>query len=368
MEDLWENIEVPTLSSEALCGRSWGERKRIDTAIRKRDRDDDITRPVSRPALDWAAKWFKWAGKSSSNLAGELGNVVQSRRRTRQRRPISPENSSESRRRIRQNHRISSDLITEENLIDFSIWELLKSWENEASLSGQNVKIPKYYLGTIKSLIQAMACCTMFHKCAMDPLCYSHIELRDNNVDDGVVRTMIRRAGNELRSLQLGHVVPARSTTSLLTESCLHPLFDNNSFIGYYYLIVSNVHIIHRVWNCLRSVHLYNLKSTYEAGLAKILACSNITDLKIVGQFLSNEIFSSFTAKSCRRVEHLFLEARGIQCLFTQALLYFATVGSIIVSGLLDLVTTIPNLTSLTLIGFGLDDATAHSYRGIWLL
>lgn len=50
-----------------------------------------------------------------------------------------------------------------------------------------------------KSLIQAMACCTMFHKCAMDPLCYSHIELRDNNVDDGVVRTMIRRAGNELR-------------------------------------------------------------------------------------------------------------------------------------------------------------------------
>ena len=73
MEDLWENIEVPTLSSEALCGRSWGRgRESIrrlglgrmsDCLKEKRDRDDDITRPVSRPALDWAAKWFKWAGK-----------------------------------------------------------------------------------------------------------------------------------------------------------------------------------------------------------------------------------------------------------------------------------------------------------------
>ncbi|KAL0712144.1 hypothetical protein Bca4012_019122 [Brassica carinata] len=183
-----------------------------------------------------------------------------------------------------------------------------------------------------KSLMQAMACCTMFHKCAMDPLCYSHIELRDNNVDDGVVRTMIHRAGNKLRSLELGQVAyPARSSISssmsLLTGSCLYPLFDNHSFIG----------------NGLRRVHLYNLISTYGAGLDKILACSNITDLKIVGLSLSDEIFKSLTTKSCRRVEHLFLEARGFQC-----------------SGLIALVTTIPNLTSLTLIGFGVDDNTAQ--------
>ncbi|KAJ4874143.1 F-box protein SKIP17 [Raphanus sativus] len=84
-----------------------------------------------------------------------------------------------------------------------------------------------------KSLMQAMACCTMFHKCARDPLCYSHIELINKNVDDGVVRTMIHRAGNKLRFLELGQVAsPARSSMPLLTGSCLYPLFDNHSFIG----------------------------------------------------------------------------------------------------------------------------------------
>ncbi|KAJ0250152.1 hypothetical protein HA466_0143380 [Hirschfeldia incana] len=184
-----------------------------------------------------------------------------------------------------------------------------------------------------KSLMQAMACCTLFHKCAMDPLCYSHIELKDNNVDDGVVRTMIHRAGNKLRSLELGQVSSAaRSSLSSLTGSCLYPLFDNHLFIG----------------NGLRRVHLYNLISTYGAGLDKILACSNITDLKIVGLSIFDEVFMSLTAKSCRRVEHLFVEARGFQN------------GSIVESRLLDLVTTIPNLTSLTVIGFGIDDNTAH--------
>lgn len=185
-----------------------------------------------------------------------------------------------------------------------------------------------------KSLMQAMACCTMFHKCARDPLCYSHIELINKNVDDGVVRTMIHRAGNKLRFLELGQVAsPARSSMPLLTGSCLYPLFDNHSFIG----------------NGLRRVHLYNLISTYGAGLDKILNCSNITDLKIVGLSPSDEIFKSLTTKSCRRVEHLFLEAGGFQY------------GSIIETGLIDLVTTIPNLTSLTVIGFGVDDNKAHT-------
>lgn len=87
-------------------------------------------------------------------------------------------------------------------------------------------------------------------------------------------------------------------------------------------------------------------------------------------RLLSNEIFSPFTAKSCRRVEHLFLSFLFFYSvgLFTQAFLYFATVGSITGSGLVDLVTTIPNLTSLTLIGFGVDDATAHVLIEVWLL
>jgi len=52
-----------------------------------------------------------------------------------------------------------------------------------------------------KSLMQASACCTMFNKCAMDRVCYSHIDLTTaaEDVDNGVVCVMIHRAGKELR-------------------------------------------------------------------------------------------------------------------------------------------------------------------------
>lgn len=51
------------------------------------------------------------------------------------------------------------------------------------------------------SLMQASVCCTMFNKCAMDRVCYSHIDLTmaATNVDNGVVCIMIHRAGKELR-------------------------------------------------------------------------------------------------------------------------------------------------------------------------
>lgn len=52
-----------------------------------------------------------------------------------------------------------------------------------------------------KSLMQASACCTMFNKCAMDRVCYSHIDLTmaAKHVDNGVLCIMIHRAGKELR-------------------------------------------------------------------------------------------------------------------------------------------------------------------------
>lgn len=49
-----------------------------------------------------------------------------------------------------------------------------------------------------KYLVRASACCTMFKKCAMDPLCYSHIEL-PGNAGNKNVRRMILNAGKELR-------------------------------------------------------------------------------------------------------------------------------------------------------------------------
>ncbi|VVB02456.1 unnamed protein product [Arabis nemorensis] len=56
-----------------------------------------------------------------------------------------------------------------------------------------------------KSLMQASASCTMFNKCAMDRLCYSHIDLTTaaKDADNGVVCTMIHRAGKEFMPTQL---------------------------------------------------------------------------------------------------------------------------------------------------------------------
>ncbi|CAA7053747.1 unnamed protein product [Microthlaspi erraticum] len=186
--------------------------------------------------------------------------------------------------------------------------------------------------------MQAMACCTMFKTCAKDPFSYSHINLTTSvsNVSNKIVRTMIRRAGKELRSLELGHVVRSdNSTTPLLTGKCLAPLSDNDGFIG----------------KCLRSIHLYDVKSLQNSlSIDALAACSNITDLKIVGSYKPPEKLLKSLATKCCFIEHLFLETYG-----------FPSSRSRKVSrALVDFLTNNPNLTSLTLIGFRLNDATAQ--------
>jgi len=58
-----------------------------------------------------------------------------------------------------------------------------------------------------KSLMQASACCTMFRKCSIDPLCYSHIDLKmgGKRIFDEIVCSMIHKAGTELRCVILLH-------------------------------------------------------------------------------------------------------------------------------------------------------------------
>ncbi|KAL1225109.1 F-box protein SKIP17 [Cardamine amara subsp. amara] len=192
-----------------------------------------------------------------------------------------------------------------------------------------------------KSLMQAAACCTMFNKCGMERLCYSHIDLTTSSkfADNGVVSTMIHRAGKELRSLKLGRVVrPAGydSTKSMLSGSCLQALAYNHGFIGSH----------------LKSVRLYNLRPMKYRSLSDALSvCSNITDLRIVGLYnLSEELFKSLTIK-CRLIEHLFLETYG----------YPSSLETKTGSSLLEFVSNCPNLTSLTLIRFGLTDEMARN-------
>jgi len=52
-----------------------------------------------------------------------------------------------------------------------------------------------------QSLCYASATCSMFSKCAKDPLCYANLDLTTlvPKVNNAVVATMIQRAGKALR-------------------------------------------------------------------------------------------------------------------------------------------------------------------------
>lgn len=187
-----------------------------------------------------------------------------------------------------------------------------------------------------KSLMQASVCCTMFNKCAMDRVCYSHIDLTmaANNVDNGVVCIMIHRAGKELRSLKLGCV--SRSI-SVLTRSCLAPLSFNHGFAG----------------GLLRSLHLYNLVLMPGKTLSAALSvCANLTDLKVIG-FVSGDKVNPVEhlapiTRNCHLIEHLFLKNCGAADPAT-------------CSTVVEFVNNCPNLSSLTLLQFGVIDAMART-------
>lgn len=143
-----------------------------------------------------------------------------------------------------------------------TIVRVFSSWANDLSIDFWILQV--FSMLDTKSLMQASVCCTLFNKCTMDRLCYTHIDLTTaaRKADSGVVCIMIHRAGKELRwdlffflswtwsmyyfshgsfyvcrSLKLGRV--ARSdgsdpTPSLLNGSFLSPLSYNHGFLGYY--------------------------------------------------------------------------------------------------------------------------------------
>ncbi|KAL9816197.1 putative F-box domain, leucine-rich repeat domain superfamily, F-box-like domain superfamily [Arabidopsis thaliana] len=136
-----------------------------------------------------------------------------------------------------------------------------------------------------KSLMQASACCTMFRKCSIDPLCYSHIDLKmgGKRIFDEIVCSMIHKAGTELRSLKLGRVISSRKGSSF-TSTCLTSVIRNHGGL-------------------LRSLQLYNLVSTGTKSLCALLSvcvssstveafvtsCPSLTTLKLVGFGLKEE-------------------------------------------------------------------------------
>lgn len=215
-----------------------------------------------------------------------------------------------------------------------------------------------------QSLCYAAATCSLFNKCALDPLCYSNIDLTTlvPKVNNAVVSTMIQRAGKALQSLKLG-VVPGPTSSpgscqplvytiqnsvdvsnfswnekktrqgkesSILTRSCLNPISGDNGAAG----------------ALLRRLHLYNIERMDNTSLCVALsACPYLLDLEMVGLHVELRQTLTSVSTSCPLIERLFFESSKT-----------GRDDSLKSPTCVDLVNNCPNLTSLSLRGFKLHD------------
>ncbi|XWS76389.1 hypothetical protein CRYUN_Cryun01aG0172100 [Craigia yunnanensis] len=215
-----------------------------------------------------------------------------------------------------------------------------------------------------QSLCYAAATCSMFNKCAMDPLCYANIDLTTvvPKVNNAVVSTMIQRAGKSLQSLKLG-IVPGPTASrgscqplvytirnsvdvssfswndkktrqgkesSILTRSCLYPLSGDNGATG----------------TLLRRLHLYNMERMDNASLCVALeACPSLLDLEIVGLHVDLRQTLMSVSSNCHLIERLFFKSSKT-----------GRDDSLKSPTCVDLVNNCPNLSSLSLRGFKLHD------------
>ncbi|KAK6940806.1 hypothetical protein RJ641_030337, partial [Dillenia turbinata] len=227
-----------------------------------------------------------------------------------------------------------------------------------------DLTIKVFSLLDTQSLCYAAATCSMFYKCAMDPMCYSNIDLTTvvPKVNNAVVSTMVQRAGKVLRSLKLG-IVPGPTASfgssqplvytirnsidasgfswndkrsrqgkesSFLTRSCLISLTAGNGAAG----------------ALLRRLHLYNIERMDNAALCTALAaCPSLLDLEIVGLHVELRQTLESVSTNCHLIERLFFESSKT-----------GRDDSLKASTCVDLVNNCPHLNSLALRGFKLHD------------
>ncbi|KAL0921676.1 hypothetical protein M5K25_008773 [Dendrobium thyrsiflorum] len=215
-----------------------------------------------------------------------------------------------------------------------------------------------------RSLCYAAAACSMFSKCAGDPLCYCNIDLtaKDPKVNNTVVSTMIQRAGKNLQSLKLGmwpnpatneDVIRCTSYSSrnsmellglswterrprqgkepcILTRSCLLALGADGAAAG----------------ALLRSLHLYNIDKMDGPGFSIALsACPSLLDLEVVGLRIELRQILDSVSTNCHSIERLFVESSET-----------GSDDSLKSPTCVDLVNGCPHIMSLTLRGFKLND------------
>ncbi|KAK7242999.1 hypothetical protein RIF29_37781 [Crotalaria pallida] len=216
-----------------------------------------------------------------------------------------------------------------------------------------------------QSLCYASATCSLFNKCAKDPMCYANLDLTTlvPKVNNAVVATMIQRAGKALRSLKLGVVHGASALpgscqpfvycmrnavvdvsnfswndkrsrqgreSSILTRCCLSPLSGDGGATG----------------ALLRKLHLYNIERMDNASLGVALsACPSLLDLEIVGLHVELRTTLISVSSCCHLIERLFFESSKT-----------GRDDSLKMQTCSELVHSCPNITSLSLRGFKLHD------------
>ncbi|KAI3732397.1 hypothetical protein L1987_63602 [Smallanthus sonchifolius] len=216
-----------------------------------------------------------------------------------------------------------------------------------------------------QSVCYAAATCSLFQKCAADPLCFADIDLITlvPKVNNGVVSSMIRRAGNALQSIKLGVLPPCASPlfcssepliysirnssdasgvswndkrsrqgkeSSILTRSCLSYLSENGGAPG----------------ARLRRLHLFNIERMDNAALlASLSACPSLRDLEIVGLHVELRQTLESVSKHCPLIERLVFESSKTG---RDDGLKYPTCN--------EFVHSCPNTTTLALKGFKLQD------------
>ncbi|RWR72655.1 F-box family protein [Cinnamomum micranthum f. kanehirae] len=243
-----------------------------------------------------------------------------------------------------------------------------------------------------QSLCHAAATCSMFNKCAMDPLCYANIDLTSilPKVNNTVVCTMIQRAGKNLQSLKLG-ILPAPTESTGTSRPMAYsinipvvtPVFswnDKRSRQGKESCVLTRSCLLclsmdsGAAGSLLRSLHLYNIDRMDNAALCSALSsCPSLLDLEVVGLHVELKQTLEAVSTNCHLMERLFFESSKTGMYFPFVILYFqvliffffASLANFHIPGRDDslksptcsaLVNGCPSLTSLALRGFKLQD------------
>ncbi|KAJ7977380.1 F-box family protein [Quillaja saponaria] len=216
-----------------------------------------------------------------------------------------------------------------------------------------------------QTLCYAAATCSLFNKCAMDPMCYTNLDLTTlvPKVNNAVVSTMISRAGNALRSLKLGIVPgPTASPGSCQPLVCTirNPIVDVSNFswndkrsrqgkessILTRYCLSSLGGDGGAPGPLLRRLHLYNIERMDNTSLCSALsACPSLLDLEIVGLHVELRQTLVSVSSNCHLIERLFFESSKT-----------GRDDSLKMPTCIDLVNNCPRLNSLSLRGFKLQD------------